>query len=154
MMTKLKKYLIPVAAILLLSWAWQSDGWEGVSLALTGFVMWLLMHFTNMMLVLRRARNRPMGYVDSAVMFQSKLKEGMPMLHVLALSRSLGALQSPPGQQPEVFLWKDSNDNRVTAVFVAGKLESWIFKRPKLILPDAVDEATGETANETTHTDR
>jgi hypothetical protein len=136
MKKNLSKYLAPIALVLLMSWAWQSGGWEGIAMAVTGFVMWILLHFTNIMVVMRRARNNPIGYVASAVMFNAKLKEGMPHLSVIALSRSLGELQTPKGEDPEVFHWKDNNDNRVIATFVGGKLQSWELKRPKLILPE------------------
>lgn len=140
---KFSKYLAPLTLITLVSWAWQTAGWEGIVMAVTGFVMWLLLYFTNIMIVMRRARNSPIGYVASAVMFQSKLKEGMTHLNVVGLSRSLGERLSPKDEEPEVFLWKDSNDNRVTTTFVSGKLQSWEFKRPKLILPeDGTDVAT------------
>lgn len=140
---KFSKYLAPLTLITLVSWAWQTAGWEGIVMAVTGFVMWLLLYFTNIMIVMRRARNSPIGYVASAVMFQSKLKEGMTHLNVVGLSRSLGERLSPKDEEPEVFLWKDSNDNRVTTTFVSGKLQSWEFKRPKLILPeDDTDVAT------------
>ena len=140
-MDKLRKYLMPVALVLLMSFAWQSAGWEGVALAVTGFVMWLLLHFTTVLVIMRRARNRPIGYVGSAVMLQAKLKTGMTHLQVVGMTRSLGERLSPPGEDPELFLWKDGNDNRLTATFVGGKLQSWDFKRPKLILPEAADSA-------------
>jgi hypothetical protein len=133
---KISKYLAPITLVTLVSWAWQSAGWEGIVMAVTGFVMWLLLYFTNIMMVMRRARNSPIGYVSSAVMFQSKLKEGMTHLNVIGYSRSLGERLSPKDEEPEVFLWKDNNDNRVTATFVGGKLQSWEFKRPKLVMPD------------------
>ena len=133
---KLSKYLAPVTLITLVSWAWQSAGWEGIVMAVTGFVTWVLLYFTNIVMVMRRARNNPVGYVASAVMFQSKLKEDMTHLNVIGYSRSLGERLSPKDEEPEVFLWKDNNDNRVTATFENGKLKSWEFKRPKLILPE------------------
>ena len=140
-MDKLRKYLMPVALVLLISWAWQSAGWEGIALAVTGFVMWLLMHFTTVMVIMRRARNRPIGYVGSVVMLNAKLKAGMTHLQVVGMTRSLGERLSPPNEDPEQFLWKDGNDNRLTATFVGGKLQSWDFKRPKLILPETADDA-------------
>lgn len=141
-MRKLSKYLAPITLITLVSWAWQSAGWEGIVMTVTGLVMWLLMYFTNIMVIMRRARNSPVGYVSSAVMFQSKLQEGMTHLNVIGLSRSLGERLSAQDEDPEVFLWKDSNDNRVTVTFVSGKVQSWEFKRPKLILPDHDEPAT------------
>ena len=140
-MDKLRKYLMPVALVLLMSLAWQSAGWEGIALAVTGFVMWLLLHFTTVLVIMRRARGRPIGYVGSAVMLNVKLKAGMTHLQVIGLTRSLGERVSPAGEDPELFAWKDGNDNRLTATFVGGKLQSWDFKRPKLILPESADGA-------------
>ena len=37
-------------------------------------LVWVLLHFTRMMTILKRAANRPIGYVDSAVMLNAKLK--------------------------------------------------------------------------------
>ena len=71
--------------------------------------MWLLLHFTRMMQVLKRAANRPVGFVDSAVMLNAKLRPGVTLLHVVALTRSLGELRSPKARQPELYRWTDGS---------------------------------------------
>ena len=69
----------------------------------TGLVMWMPLHFTRMMRVLKRAARRPIGHVDSAVMLNTRLKPGLSLLHVVAMTRALGQRQSEKDVQPEVF---------------------------------------------------
>jgi hypothetical protein len=52
-----------------------------------------LLHFTRMLKVLERAANRPIGHVDSGVMLNAKLKAVVNLMHVIALTRSLGRAQ-------------------------------------------------------------
>ena len=63
---------IPLAGLVLLGFAWKGYGWRGVALTSGVIVMFLLMHFNRTMQVLRRAANRPLGYVDSAVMLNAQ----------------------------------------------------------------------------------
>ena len=51
-------------------------------------------------------------------------------MHVVALTRSLGALQTPKDSQPEVFRWTDASDSAVTCIFAGGKLTHWELQRP------------------------
>jgi hypothetical protein len=37
--------------------------------------------------VMRKAANRPMGYVGSAVMLNARLKPGVNLMHVVAMTR-------------------------------------------------------------------
>jgi hypothetical protein len=102
----------------------------GFFLVLGGLVMWALLHFTRLVKVLERAANRPIGHVDSAVMLNAKLKSGVNLMHVMALTRSLGELVSPKDQQPEVYRWRDNSQSLVTCVFQDGRLQSWALERP------------------------
>ena len=95
-----------------------------------GIVMWVLLNFTRMVTVLKRAGDRPIGHVASAVMFNAKLKPGMTLLHVVAMTRSLGALQSRKDEQPEVYRWTDAGESRVTVEFLNGKVVKWEMFRP------------------------
>jgi hypothetical protein len=117
--------------------AFHRYGWQGVAVAVGGIVFWMLLHFTRMMTVMKRAANAPMGYVTSAVMLNAKLKKGVNLLHVMALTRSLGLLQTDNGEQPEVYRWQDNTLSHVTCVFMQGKLQSWALYRP----PADSDEA-------------
>lgn len=134
----LKKFLIPLACLLGAAVAFRSYGWPGLALVAGGLVMWMLLHFTRMLQVLKRAAHRPVGYVDSAVMLNAKLHPRMPLLHVIALTRSLGALESPPQTQPEHFRWADASQSSVLCIFDGGKLQRWELSRP---LPDAAPPA-------------
>lgn len=129
---------IPVLGVLLVAFAYRAYGWGGVAVALGALAMWMLLHFTRMMAVMRRAAGRPIGYVASAVMLNAKLKRGMTLLHVVAMTRAFGKLFSEKGQQPEVFRWTDNGESYVTCEFAGGKLAKWEMVRP----PEAQDSAT------------
>src|SRR5665647_3742236 len=98
-----QRIFIPVAGVAAVVLAYRSYGWTGVTIVATGLVMWVLLHFNRMMQVLKRAANRPIGHVDSAVMLNARLRAGMTLLHVVAMTRALGELQSVENAQPEVF---------------------------------------------------
>ena len=85
-----QKILVPVLAVVAMALAYRFYGWAGIALAGGVLTMGLMLHFTRMMNVLKRTTNRPIGYVDSAVMLNAKLKPGMTVLHVVAMTRSLG----------------------------------------------------------------
>lgn len=125
------KILAPVAIILLTAGAWRQFGWAGIALAGGGVVMWILLHFTRMLTILKKAADRPIGHVASAVMLNAKLKKGVSLMHVIAMTRSLGKLQSPKDEQPEVFSWTDAGQSSVTCTFVGGKLTEWTLQRPE-----------------------
>jgi hypothetical protein len=90
-----------------------------------------LLHFTRMMTVLKRAANAPMGHVASAVMLNAKLKPGVTLLHVTAMTKSLGLLQSEKDAQPEIYRWTDTSGSHVTCTFVGGKLSTHVLWRPE-----------------------
>ena len=100
-----------MAAAAAIVFAWHRFGWQGVLVVITALVMWLLLHFNRMMQVLKRAADQPVGYVDSAVMLNAKLKPGVTLLHVTAMTRSLGALQTIKDEQPEVYRWSDNSQS-------------------------------------------
>lgn len=124
--------ILTLAAIAILTiGAWQAFGWPGIALALGGIVMWVLLHFTRMVTILKKAADRPIGHVASAVMLHAKLKKGATLMHVIAMTRSLGQLQTPKDTQPEVFTWTDTSESVVTCKFVGGKLTEWTLVRPE-----------------------
>ena len=128
----LSKIFIPLAIIGGAVLAYRSYGWPGIAAVATVLVFGILLHFSRMMQVLKRAANRPIGYVDSAVMLNAKLKPGMTLLHVVAMTRALGAQQSPKNEQPEVFRWADGSQSSVTCTFVGGKLSRYELFRPEV----------------------
>lgn len=124
------KILAPLAIIVFTVGAWQSFQWAGVALAVGGVVMWILLHFTRMVTILKKAANRPIGHVGSAVMLHVKLKKGATLMHVIAMTRSLGQLLTEKDAQPEIYRWTDASDSTVTCTFVGGKLSEWTLQRP------------------------
>jgi hypothetical protein len=127
---KFQRILSPLGALALAIAGYRTYGWPGLALVAGALVMWQLLHFTRMMQILRKAANRPIGHVDSAVMLHSRLAAGQPLLHVVALTRALGQLESPKDTQPERFRWTDTSQASVLCVFQVGKLQSWELTRP------------------------
>jgi len=125
-----QKLFVPLLCLVLLGAAWRSYGWQGVAVVAGGLVMWLLLHYTRLITILKKAADRPIGFVGSAVMLNAKLKPGVTLMHVVAMTHSLGALQSPKDEQPELFRWTDGTDSHVTCEFRNGKLVSWKLFRP------------------------
>lgn len=125
-----QKIAVPILGVVVVVIAYRAYGWSGVGLAAGGIVMWMLLHFTRMMKVLQRAANRPIGHCDSAVMLNAKLRPGVNLLHVVAMTRALGEQLSPKEEQPEVFRWTDGAASSVTCEFRNGKLVKWELFRP------------------------
>jgi hypothetical protein len=126
-----QQILLPVLGIVVVAAGWRAYGWAGAALAVTGLVMWLLLHFNRTMQVIKRAADRPVGYVGSAVMLNAKLKPRFTLLHVVAMTRALGQQLSPANEQPEIFRWTDPGGSSVTCEFKAGKLVTWQLDRPE-----------------------
>lgn len=126
-----RNILVPVGLIVLVVAGFRSYGWMGVGAIGGGVFMWALLHYTRLMNVMRKAANRPIGYVGSAVMLNAKLQPGVNLLHVVAMTRSLGALQSPENEQPEIYRWTDGTHSHVTCEFRNGKLVKWVLERPE-----------------------
>ncbi|HEY8047761.1 MAG TPA: glycerate kinase [Ramlibacter sp.] len=133
--------LLPVLVfVVLLYIGWEFAQWPGVALVVSGAVMFMLLYLNRMMDVLRRAANQPKGYVGSAVMMNAKLKRDVTLLHVIAMTRSIGEALSPEGAQPEIFRWTDDTASSVTCEFADGRLAKWSLSRP------SGGEAAGEAA--------
>jgi hypothetical protein len=126
----LQRILAPVLGVVLVAAAWQLYGWAGVAIAVGGLVMWVLLHFTRLTHVLSRASERPVGYVASAVMLNAKLKPGVNLLHVLAMTGALGERLSGEGEKPEIYRWTDGGASSVTCEFASGRLVKWTLARP------------------------
>lgn len=126
-----KKIIFPLLAAVLLYWGWEIGGWQGAALVVSAGAMWLLLHTHRIIQIMRRASQRPIGFVDSAVMLHAKLKPGVTLLHVLALTRALGQRESSPDEQPEIYLWRDTSGAQVRCIFEQGRLQSWNLSRPR-----------------------
>lgn len=125
------KILAPLTLVLLTIGAWRAFGWAGIALITGGVVMWILLHFTRLVTILKKAGDRPIGHVASAVMLNAKLKKGVNLMHVIAMTRALGELRSEKDSQPEVYRWTDTGLSQVTCTFVGGKLAYWTLERPQ-----------------------
>ncbi len=143
-----KSILLWIMGATLVAVSYQKYGWQGVAVVIGGVVMWGLLHFTRMMTVLKRASNTPIGHVGSAVMLNAKLKKDVNLLHVMALTRSLGLLQTDKDVQPEIYRWTDAGLSHVTCTFNHGKLQSWELVRPPVQkdVPADAPAASAESA--------
>ncbi len=127
----LRNILVPFGLIVLVIVAYNSAGWPGVAAVVGGIIMWILLHFTRLMSIMKKASQRPIGYVDSAVMLNAKLKPKVPLVHVVAMTRSLGQRLSEEGLDPEIYRWTDGTQSHVTCEFQGGRLMKWELQRPK-----------------------
>lgn len=109
---------------------YRAYGWAGLALAGGTLVMWALLHMSRMLTVLRRTAQNPMGSVASAVMLHARLERGMPLLKVLALTRSLGQTLSGPNDSRIQYQWTDASQATVRCNFTHGKLVDWELLRP------------------------
>ena len=137
-----KRILTLAIAAALGAGAWRAGGWAGLALAASALVLWFLLYYTRLLTVMKRASNRPIGHIGSAVMLNAKLRPRLPLLHVLALTQSLGERLSAAEAQPEVYRWSDPGQSRVIAEFEGGRLTRWRLERPAdADSPDAAPEA-------------
>lgn len=127
----LRNILVPIGLIVLMIAAYQSASWPGVAAVAGGIIMWVLLHFTRLMSIMKKASNRPIGYVGSAVMLNVKLRPKVALVHVIAMTRSLGQRLSEEGQSPEIYRWTDGTHSYVTCEFVNGRLMKWELQRPQ-----------------------
>ena len=105
--------------------AWRVGGGKGVLLLASGLVTWLLLWYTRLVSVIKRASQHPVGYVGSATVLNTRLKPGLPLLHVVAMTCSIGQRLSAIDAQPEVYCWTDPERSRVTAEFQGGRVKQW-----------------------------
>ena len=127
----LRNIFVPAGVIGLVLVGYASAGWPGVAAVVGGLVMWALLHFTRLMNVMKKAANRPMGDVGSAVMLNARLKPGVNLMHVMAMTQSLGERLSAENAQPEVYRWTDGTQSHVTCEFANGRLQKWTLERPQ-----------------------
>ncbi len=97
-------------------------GWRGLALAVSVVAFWLLLQLNRSVRVMRAAAAAPVGALPSAVMLQAKLRVGMPMLQVVAETKSLGRpLDDPPG----TWAWTDAGGDVVRVTFRNGRCTAW-----------------------------
>jgi len=101
-------------------------GWQGVVLAVTVIVFWLLLQFSRALRVLRHAGESPLGAVPNAVMLHAKLQRGQRLPEILKVTKSLG---KKVADAPETFEWRDAGGDAVRIELRNGKLEQWALLR-------------------------
>ncbi|CAN7454137.1 glycerate kinase [Acidovorax sp. Leaf76] len=126
----LRTIFVPLGVVGLIVFGFVAYGWAGVAAVVGGLVMWGLLHFTRLMTVMKKAANRPMGYVGSAVMLNARLRAGVNLMHVVAMTQSLGEQLSAADTEPEIYRWTDGTQSHVTCEFRHGKLVKWELVRP------------------------
>ena len=104
-------------------WAW---GWQGLLLAGSVIVFWLLLQFSRALRVLRHASQQPVGHVDSVVMLQSRLEHGINMQELIAVTGSLGTRVG----ELDDWQWSDPGGNAVVVHLRRGKVVRWSLVRP------------------------
>jgi hypothetical protein len=127
----LRNILVPLGALGLIGFGFVAYGWAGVAAVVGGLVMWALLHFTRLVNVMKKAAKRPVGYVGSAVMLNARLSAGVNLMHVVAMTQSLGEQLSAADVEPEVYRWTDGTQSHVTCEFRHGKLVKWTLVRPQ-----------------------
>lgn len=140
-----QRILTLLAAIGLGAGAWRAGGGAGLALLGSGLMLWFLLYYTRLVTIMRRAAERPVGYIGSAVMLNARLKPNMPLLNVVGLTRSLGERLTAEGVEPEVYRWRDPGESQVTAEFVGGRLVRWQLERPAPAPGDAPSTADDPT---------
>ncbi len=129
-----KDFTVIAIALAIVAGAYFTWGWKGVVLALGAGLMWALLHFTRLMHTLKRATKRPKGWVSSAVMLQSRMHVGMPMLKAVQLTGAFGDCIQPldPATQIETWRWTDEGGDAVQADFVNGKVSRFeLLRKPE-----------------------
>lgn len=122
--------MVVLGAVALGAGAWRAGGWQGLALVGSALVLWFLLYYTRLTTVMKRASERPIGHIGSAVMLNARLKPGLSLLHVLALTRSLGQRLSPEDGERELYRWTDAGHSHVTTEFLNGRLVRWQLERP------------------------
>jgi hypothetical protein len=125
-------------AVLAVALGYAFYGWQGVAVAVTGSVFWLLLQFSRAMRAMRVAGQSPVGTVASAVMLQARLRPGLRLMDIIVLTRSLGRKVA---DEPETFEWCDGGGACVRVTLRHGRCSGWQLQRP----PDDGVGASAET---------
>ncbi len=117
-------------------------GWPGVLLALSVVVFWLLLQFSRALRLMRKAAQRPMGSVASALMLQTRLQRGMLLADVMKLTGSFGsrdtsAAGSDQAPDQETYTWADAGGDALQVTLMAGKVTAWELHRAAAAEPGA-----------------
>lgn len=119
-------------------------GAAGLVLALTVVAFWLLLQFSRALRVMRRAAGHALGRTDNAVMLYARLRPGMTLLRIVALTRSLG---EKLGDEPECWCWRDDAGDAVCVELHKGRASDMRLERMRVPAPRA-ETGDGEQAAE------
>ena len=120
-------WLLAVAG---LAAGYRAYGGPGVVLAATIVVFWLLLQFSRALRTLRAASAEPVGSLDSAVMLHAKLRPGMTLPQVLAVTGSLGEkTETRSANSEESWRWRDAGGSAVTVHLRHGRVVDWSLVR-------------------------
>jgi hypothetical protein len=114
-------------AVLAVALGYVQFGWRGVLLAVSAIVFWLLLQFARALRAMRAAGQAPVGHVASAVMLHSRMKPGLRLMDLIALTHSLGEKLR---DDPETFRWTDASGASVSVELRAGRCVRWTLDRP------------------------
>jgi uncharacterized protein (DUF58 family) len=118
-----------LAALAVAAGGW-AYGWQGIVLALTLVVFWLLLQFSRALRAMRTAASRPVGFVDNAVMLNARLRPGMRLVDIIVLTRSLGRkLGEDTAPTLERYAWADAGGDTVVVDLHAGRCTGWRLER-------------------------
>jgi hypothetical protein len=121
-------WALALAALVL---GWYSYGWQGLLLAFSVIVFWLLLQFSRVLRVLGKAKDAPVGQVASAVMLHTRLRPGMKLMDIIQLTRSLGRkVAEVPERGEESWAWSDAGGVSVEVLMQDGLCASWRLQRP------------------------
>ena len=115
---------------------WMQWGWQGVVMAVTLIVFWLLLQFNRALRVMRQATGAPVGHVGSAVMVHARMRRGMRLMEVIPITRSLGQVAEPDPAAGagigtrEAFTWSDESGAQLRVDLVGGRVVRWTLQRP------------------------
>jgi len=127
----MKRWVLPAIAVLAIALAFARYGWRGAVAAITLAVFAMLVQFNRVLRVMRRAADAPMGHVDSAVMFASRLKPGLRLVDLVRLTHSLGhRLDDGADPAMERWRWADPGGDAVELLLRGGRLAQWRLVRP------------------------
>lgn len=113
-------------------------GWQGLVLALTVIVFWMLLQFSRALRAMRAAAGRPLGEVDNAVMLHARLRSGLRLVDVLKLTHSLGSpVATAADAVDETFAWQDGAGDRVEVDLQHGRVTAWRLQRGDAAAGDA-----------------
>jgi len=120
-----------VLAALAIAVGYVQWGWQGALFGVTLAVFWLLLQFNRVMRVMRAAGEAPKGEVPNAVMLNAKLKPGMRLIEILALTKSLGErVDGDAGAAGvERWRWRDAGGDEVHVTLSNGRCTEWRLVR-------------------------